>query len=55
MSATDTSTMKPGTSGPFGALEQVDAGPLSVGYAEARLRREAPQAFAEAIIDADGY
>src|ERR1700683_1192628 len=35
MSATDTSTMKPGTSTPFGALKQVDAGPLSVGYAEA--------------------
>ncbi len=27
--------MKPGTSTPFGALKQVDAGPLSVGYAEA--------------------
>jgi pimeloyl-ACP methyl ester carboxylesterase len=35
MSATDTSTMKPGTSTPFGALKQVDAGPLSIGYAEA--------------------
>jgi pimeloyl-ACP methyl ester carboxylesterase len=28
-------TMKPGTSTSFGALKQVDAGPLSVGYAEA--------------------
>ena len=28
-------TMKPGTNPPFGALKQVDAGPLSVGYAEA--------------------
>jgi len=28
-------TMKPGTSASFGALKQVDAGPLSVGYAEA--------------------
>ena len=28
-------TMKPGTSTPFGALKQVDAGLLSVGYAEA--------------------
>jgi pimeloyl-ACP methyl ester carboxylesterase len=27
--------MTPGTSTPFGALKQVDAGPLSVGYAEA--------------------
>jgi pimeloyl-ACP methyl ester carboxylesterase len=35
MSTTDTSTMKPGTSTPFGALKQVDAGLLSVGYAEA--------------------
>jgi len=35
MSATDAATMKPGTSTSFGALKQVDAGPLSVGYAEA--------------------
>ena len=35
MSTTDTSTTKPGTTTPFGALKQVDAGPLSVGYAEA--------------------
>jgi len=35
MSATDTTAMKPGTSTPFGALKQVDAGLLSVGYAEA--------------------
>src|SRR4029453_14389902 len=28
-------TMKPGTNPPFGALKQVDAGLLSVGYAEA--------------------
>jgi pimeloyl-ACP methyl ester carboxylesterase len=28
-------TMEPGTNPPFGALKQVDAGPLSVGYAEA--------------------
>jgi pimeloyl-ACP methyl ester carboxylesterase len=34
-SQTDTSTMKPGVDAPFGALKQVDAGPLSVGYAEA--------------------
>src|SRR5271170_4750915 len=34
VSATDTLTMKPGTSTPFGALRQVDAGLLSVGYAE---------------------
>jgi pimeloyl-ACP methyl ester carboxylesterase len=33
MSATGTTT--PGTNAPFGALKQVDAGPLSVGYAEA--------------------
>jgi pimeloyl-ACP methyl ester carboxylesterase len=35
MSETDVATMKPGTSTSFGALKQVDAGPLSVGYAEA--------------------
>jgi len=35
MSETDTTTMKPGTGTPFGALKQVDAGLLSVGYAEA--------------------
>jgi pimeloyl-ACP methyl ester carboxylesterase len=35
MSETDMTTMKPGTSTSFGALKQVDAGPLSVGYAEA--------------------
>jgi pimeloyl-ACP methyl ester carboxylesterase len=35
MSATDATTMKPGTTTPFGALKQVDAGLLSVGYAEA--------------------
>ncbi len=35
MSATDAATMKPGTSTSFGALKQVDAGLLSVGYAEA--------------------
>src|SRR6202050_786702 len=34
-SPTDTSTMKRGADAPFGALKQVDAGPLSVGYAEA--------------------
>ena len=28
--------MKPGADAPFGALKQVDAGPLSVGYAEGR-------------------
>src|SRR6266705_2590631 len=33
MSATGTTT--PGTNAPFGALKQVDAGPLSVGHAEA--------------------
>jgi pimeloyl-ACP methyl ester carboxylesterase len=35
MSETDTTAMKPGTSTPFGALKQVDAGLLSAGYAEA--------------------
>jgi pimeloyl-ACP methyl ester carboxylesterase len=35
MSATDATEMKPGTNTPFGALQQVDAGLLSVGYAEA--------------------
>jgi pimeloyl-ACP methyl ester carboxylesterase len=35
MSQTDTATMKPGTNTPFGALKQVDAGLLRVGYAEA--------------------
>jgi len=35
MSETDTATMTPGTSTSFGALKQVDAGLLSVGYAEA--------------------
>src|SRR5437867_7886216 len=35
MSETDMTMMKPGTSTSFGALKQVDAGPLSVGYAEA--------------------
>src|ERR1700735_2389745 len=34
-SPTDTSTKKRGVYAPFGALKQVDAGPLSVGYAEA--------------------
>ena len=35
LSTTDMATMKPGTSTPLGALKQVDAGLLSVGYAEA--------------------
>jgi pimeloyl-ACP methyl ester carboxylesterase len=35
MGETDVATMKPGTVTSFGALKQVDAGPLSVGYAEA--------------------
>jgi pimeloyl-ACP methyl ester carboxylesterase len=35
MSQMDTTAMKPGTSTPFGVLKQVDAGVLSVGYAEA--------------------
>jgi pimeloyl-ACP methyl ester carboxylesterase len=35
MSATDATTMKPRTNTPFGALKQVDAGLLSIGYAEA--------------------
>src|SRR4051794_14476405 len=35
MSATRATTMKPGTNPPFGALKQIDAGLLSVGYAEA--------------------
>ena len=34
-SETDTTTMNTATSAPFGALKQVDAGLLSVGYAEA--------------------
>src|SRR5262252_8631875 len=33
MGATDAT--QPGTGTPFGALKQVDAGPLNVGYAEA--------------------
>ncbi len=35
LSTTDMATMKPGASTPMGALKQVDAGLLSVGYAEA--------------------
>ncbi|HEY1243229.1 MAG TPA: alpha/beta hydrolase [Hyphomicrobiaceae bacterium] len=35
MSETDAATTKPGTSTPFGPVKQVDAGRLSVGYAEA--------------------
>src|SRR5438034_10745209 len=35
MSEMDMATAKPGTATPFGALKQVDAGLLSVGYAEA--------------------
>src|SRR5215467_12680590 len=35
MSMTDATTTKPGTNTSFGALKQVDAGVLSVGYAEA--------------------
>jgi pimeloyl-ACP methyl ester carboxylesterase len=35
VSQTGTETMKPGTNTPFGALKQVDAGLLRVGYAEA--------------------
>jgi len=35
LSTTDMATMQPGTSTPLGALKQVDAGLLSVGYAEA--------------------
>jgi len=35
MSTADPAAMKPGTSTPSGALKQVDAGLLSVGYAEA--------------------
>src|SRR5215470_20049309 len=35
MNETDRTTMKPGTNTPFGALQQVDAGLLNVGYAEA--------------------
>jgi pimeloyl-ACP methyl ester carboxylesterase len=35
MSEKGTTTMKPGTSASFGALKQVDAGVLSIGYAEA--------------------
>ena len=68
------------TAGPdasFGPLKQIDAGLLSVGYAEAAAYaerftgkyphrlvaggvghnppQEAPQAFAEAVVEADGY
>ena len=35
MSPADATTMKPGTNTSFGALRQVDAGVLNVGYAEA--------------------
>jgi len=35
MSEMDTTARKPGTHAPFGALKQIDAGALSVGYAEA--------------------
>ena len=35
MSEMDTTARKPGTHAPFGALKQIDAGTLSVGYAEA--------------------
>lgn len=40
----------------FGALKQIDAGLLSVGYAEVGpADGRAPQAFAQAIVDVDGY
>jgi pimeloyl-ACP methyl ester carboxylesterase len=35
MNEADAATMTPGKNAPFGALKQVEAGPLSVGYAEA--------------------
>ena len=35
MSETDAAAAKPGTGTSFGALKQVDAGVLNVGYAEA--------------------
>jgi pimeloyl-ACP methyl ester carboxylesterase len=35
MSSTEATTMQAGTGTPFGALKQIDAGSLSVGYAEA--------------------
>jgi pimeloyl-ACP methyl ester carboxylesterase len=35
MSPADATTMKPGTNTSFGALKQINAGVLSVGYAEA--------------------
>jgi hypothetical protein len=45
-----------GADTPFGALKQIDAGLLSVGYAEAGpADGRAPQAFARAIVDVDGY
>jgi hypothetical protein len=43
--------MNRGTDTAFGALKQVDAGLLSVGH---NLPHEAPQAFAQAVIDTGG-
>jgi hypothetical protein len=41
---------------PFGALKQIDAGLLSVGCAEVGpADGRAPQAFAQTIVDVDGY
>jgi len=34
----DATTIKPGTNTSFGALKQIDAGVLNVGYAHCRLR-----------------
>jgi hypothetical protein len=53
MSETDTTAMKPRTSTPFGALKQGDAnGEGGIGH---NLPQEAPQAFATAIVDVDGF
>jgi len=43
--------MNRGTDTVFGGLQQVDSGLLSVGY---NLPHDAPQAFAQAVIDTGG-
>ena len=64
-------TLQPGTTTSFGALKQIEAGVLNVGYAEAgpadgpavlllhgcghNLPQEAPQAFAEAVLAVARY
>jgi hypothetical protein len=55
-SAKDATAIRPGTNTSFGALKQIDAGLLSVGYAEVGpADGRAPQAFAQTIVDVDGY